>query len=105
MTKEHGSIWFVGLFLVWTAALPTIAFLFPAQPLLQLGYVSAFTVIAVGSLSDDYLQDTNTGAFSGRLSLQFASVGLLALVPTIHALAEPLHAPSPLATAFGRLVL
>ncbi|OQE71582.1 hypothetical protein PENNAL_c0103G03513 [Penicillium nalgiovense] len=75
------------------------------QPLLQLGYVSAFTVIAVGSLSDDYLQDTNTGAFSGRLSLQFASVGLLALVPTIHALAEPLHAPSPLATAFGRLVL
>ncbi|CAG8199045.1 unnamed protein product [Penicillium nalgiovense] len=63
MTKEQSSIWFVGLFLVWTAAFPTIAFLFPAQPLLQLGYASAFTVIA------------------------------------------PLHAPSPLAAAFGRLVL
>ncbi|CAG8056039.1 unnamed protein product [Penicillium salamii] len=103
--KEQDSIWFVGLFLVWTAALPTIAFLFPAQPLLQLGYASAFTVIAVGSLSDAYLKDENTGTFPGRFSLQFSSVGLLALVPTIHTLAEPLHAPSPLAAAFGRLVL
>jgi hypothetical protein len=104
-TKQQDSMWFVGLFLVWTAALPTIAFLFPAQPLLQLGYASAFTVIAVGTLSDAYLKDMNTGTFPGRFSLQFASVGLLALVPTIHALAEPLHAPSPLAAAFGRLVL
>jgi hypothetical protein len=103
--KEQDSMWSVGLFLVWTAALPTIAFLFPAQPLLQLGYASAFTVIAVGSLSDAYLKHVNTGTFPGRLSLQFSSVGLLALVPTIHALAKPLHAPSPLAAAFGRLVL
>ncbi|KAJ5704811.1 hypothetical protein N7536_000500 [Penicillium majusculum] len=104
-TKEQDSMWFVGLFLVWTAALPTIVFLFPAQPLLQLGYASAFTVIAVGTLSDAYLKDVNTGAIPGRFPLQFASVGLLALVPTIHVLAEPLHAPSPLAAAFGRLVL
>lgn len=104
-TKEQDSMWFVGLFLVWTAALPTIAFLFPAQPLLQLGYASAFSMIAVGSLSDAYLKYMNTGAFPGRLSLQFASVGLLALVPTIHALAEPFQDPSPLAAAFGRLVL
>ena len=104
-TKEQDSMWFVGLFLVWTAALPTITFLFPAQPLLQFGYASAFTVIAVGSLSDAYLKDMDTGVFPGRLSLQFASVGLLALVPTIHALAEPLHAPSALAAAFGQLVL
>ncbi|CAG8879708.1 unnamed protein product [Penicillium salamii] len=103
--KEQDSMWSVGLFLVWTAALPTIAFLFPAQPLLQLGYASAFTVIAVGSLSDAYLKEMNTRTFPGRLPLQFSSVGLLALVPTIHALAEPLHAPSPLAAAFGRLVL
>ncbi|KAK4983866.1 hypothetical protein LTR66_008683 [Elasticomyces elasticus] len=103
--KEQDSMWSVGLFLVWTAALPTIAFLFPAQPLQQLGYASAFTVIAVGSLSDAYLKEMNTGTFPGRLPLQFSSVGLLALVPTIHALAEPLHAPSPLAAAFGRLVL
>ncbi|CAG8638533.1 unnamed protein product [Penicillium salamii] len=81
--KEQDSMWSVGLFLLWTAALPTIAFLFPAQPLLQLGYASAFTVIAVGSLSDAYLKDENTGTFP----------------------AEPLHAPSPLAAAFGRLVL
>ncbi|CAG8891866.1 unnamed protein product [Penicillium nalgiovense] len=85
MTKEQDSPWFVDLFLVWTTALPTIAFLFPAQPLLQLG--------------------RGHGGISRRLSLQFASVVLLALVPSIHALAEPLHAPSPLATAFGRLVL
>ncbi|CAG8181315.1 unnamed protein product, partial [Penicillium nalgiovense] len=105
MTKEQDSPWFVGLFLVWTTALPTIAFLFPAQPLLQLGYASAFTMIAAGNLSDGYLKDMDMGAFSARLSLQSASVVLLALVPSIHASAESLHAPSPLATAFGRLVL
>jgi hypothetical protein len=102
-TKEQVSLWFVGLFLIWTAALPTVAFLFPAQPLLQLGYASAFTVIVVGSLPDGYLKD-NTVSFRGRFC-QYAPVGLLALVPTIHALAEPLHDPSPLATAFGRLLL
>ena len=105
ITKEQDSVCFSALFLVWTAALPTIAFLFPAQPLLQLGYTSAFTMIAVRSLPDSYLKDMDIGAFSARLSLQFATVVLLALVPSIHALAEPLHAPSPLATAFGRLVL
>ena len=62
-------------------------------------------MIAVGSLSDTYLKEINTGTFSGQLSLQFSSVGLLALVPTIHTLAELLHTPSPLAAAFGRLVL
>lgn len=103
-TKDQISLWFVGLFLVWTAALPTIAFLFPAQPLLQLGYASAFTVVVIGSLPDGYPKDS-TVSFCGRFSLQFASAGLLALVPTIHALAEPLHDPSPLATAFGRLLL
>ena len=79
-TNGQASMWFVGPFLVWTAALPTIAFLFPAQPLLQLGYTSAFTMIAVGSISDIYLKDIDTGVSSGRLSLQFASLGLLALV-------------------------
>ncbi|CAG8906900.1 unnamed protein product [Penicillium nalgiovense] len=83
MRKEQDSVWFGGLFLVWTAALPTIAFLFPAQPLLQLGCASAFTMIAVGSLSDGYLKDMDMGAFSARLSLQFASVVLLALVPLV----------------------
>ncbi|OQE36438.1 hypothetical protein PENNAL_c0814G03308, partial [Penicillium nalgiovense] len=60
-------------------------------------------MVAVGSLSDGYLKDMDMGAFSARLSLQFATVVLLALVPSIHAFAEPLHTPSPLATAFGRL--
>ncbi|OGE46515.1 hypothetical protein PENARI_c214G05478 [Penicillium arizonense] len=101
--RQPVSLWFVGLFLIWTAALPTIAFLFPAQPSLQLGYASAFTVIVVGSLPDGYLKD-GTVSFRGRFSLQYASVGLLALVPTIHTLAEPLHDPSPLATAFCRLL-
>ena len=78
-TKQQVSLWFVGLFLIWTAALPTVAFLFPAQPLLQLGYASAFTVIVVGSLPDGYLKD-NTVSFRGRFG-QYAPVGLLALVP------------------------
>ncbi|CDM32570.1 unnamed protein product [Penicillium roqueforti FM164] len=62
-------------------------------------------MVAVRSLSDGYLKDMDIGAFSARLSLQFTTVVLLALVPSIHTFAKPLHTPSPLATAFGRLVL
>ena len=98
-------MWFGGLFLIWTAALPTIVFLFPAQPLLQLGYTSAFTIIAIGNLPSSLFSDLHIETSSGRFSLHFLSVVLLSLMPTIHALAEPVHTPSPLATAFGQMVI
>ncbi|CAG8893574.1 unnamed protein product [Penicillium nalgiovense] len=95
--------WFGGLFLVWTSSShdrfslpsPTIATTWVHRLSHDRGWKP------LGRLS----QRRGHGGISRRLSLQFASVVLLALVPSIHALAEPLHAPSPLATAFGRLVL
>lgn len=104
-TEQQNGPWSGALFLVWTAALPTIVFLFPAQPLLQLGYTSAFTIIAVGNLPGSLFCDLHMEAYGGRFALHFASVVLLSLMPTIHALAEPVHAPSPLASAFGQMVM
>jgi uncharacterized membrane protein HdeD (DUF308 family) len=62
-------------------------------------------MIVVGSFPNGDLKDSKTVFLGGRFFLQFTSVGLLALVPTIHALAEPLYAPSLLAAIFGRLLL
>ncbi|CAG8945122.1 unnamed protein product [Penicillium salamii] len=83
--KKQDSMWSVGLFL--------------------LGYTSAFTLIAVKSLSNTYFKEMNTKTFPSQLSLQFLLVGLLALVPTIHILTEPLHTPFPLTTTFSQLML
>ncbi|KAJ5938367.1 hypothetical protein N7466_001501 [Penicillium verhagenii] len=93
------------LFLIWTAATPTIVFLFPAQPWLQLGYTSALAVIAFGSLPQGLLYDENNQKPSDTSSIHLASVIMLSLTPTIHALAEPVTGASPLAMAFGRIVI
>lgn len=106
-TQEQKNITWCGLlFLVWTAALPTIVILFPAQPLLQLGYMIVFTIIALGNLPEYAAADeTVTETPPPRLPIHMICVVLLALVPTIHALAEPVTTSSSLATAFGRFVL
>ncbi|KAJ5651615.1 uncharacterized protein N7484_005338 [Penicillium longicatenatum] len=88
-----------------TAAIPTIIFLFPAQPWLQLGYTSALAVIAIGSLPQKLLCDVNNQKSLDTSSIHLASVIMLSLTPTIHALAEPVTGASPLAIAFGRMVI
>ncbi|KAJ5654986.1 hypothetical protein N7490_001989 [Penicillium lividum] len=93
------------LFLIWTAAIPTIVFLFPAQPWLQLGYTSALAVIAIGSLPQKVLCDVNNQKSPDTSCIHLASVIMLSLTPTIHALAEPVTGASPLAIAFGRMVI
>lgn len=103
--EQQNSLQAGGLFLIWAAAIPTTVFLFPAQPLLQLRYTSALTVIAIGNLPEKLLCALYNEAFSGGLSLHVASVILLSLTPTIHALAEAVPSSSPLAFAFGRMVM
>jgi predicted membrane channel-forming protein YqfA (hemolysin III family) len=92
-----------GLFLIWTATLPTIVFLFPDQLSLQLGYLSAFTVLAVGNLLD--FLSCEPLAMRIRFPYHCASLGLLSLVPTMHALAVPVQNAPPLAVEFGRMVM
>lgn len=93
------------LFLNCTAAIPAIVFLFPSQPWLQLGHTSALVVIAIGSLPQKLLCDVNNQKFPDTSFVQLASVIMLSLTPIIHDLAEPVTGASPLATAFGRLVV
>jgi predicted membrane channel-forming protein YqfA (hemolysin III family) len=40
------------LILIWASTIPTVVLLFPAQPSIQLGYLFAFTLVAVGNLVD-----------------------------------------------------
>jgi hypothetical protein len=104
--EQRNIIWCGLLFVVWTATLPTIGILFPAHPLLQLGYMTIFTVMALGNLPEYAAADeTATETPPHRLPIHVICVILFALVPTMNAFAEPLTANSPLATAFGRFVI
>lgn len=93
------------LFLNCTTAIPTVVFLFPSQLWLQLGYTSALVVIAIGNLPPKLLCDVNNQKCLDTSFVQLASVIMLSLAPMIHGLAEPVTGASPLAIAFGRLVV
>lgn len=93
------------LFLIWTTALPTIIILFPAQPFIQLGYLSVFTIITVGKVVDFLFCEPGAGALHVYFLYHCASLVLLSLVPAIHALIGTVHTPPPLAAEFGRMVI
>jgi hypothetical protein len=97
------------LFLLWVVTLPTISFLFSGQPLLQIWYTSSLTGITVGNLPR-YLflgQTDDDDAPSTDFSPHMASVSLVALMPTIHALANPIFTQHQLqlAISFGELMI
>ncbi|KAJ5642663.1 Hly-III-related protein [Penicillium lividum] len=97
--------WGGGLFLIWTATLPTIVFLFPNQPCLQIGYLSAFTVLAVGNLLEFLFCDPLPSALRIRFPYHCASLGLLSLVPSMYTLAAPVQNSPTLAVEFSRMVM
>ena len=103
--EQQNSLQAGGLVLIWVAAIPTIVFLFPAEPLLQLGYASALTVVVIGNLPEEPLYHPASGASSDEFSLRLASVILLSLTPTIHTLAESVPSSTSLAIAFGRIMM
>ncbi|KAJ6094315.1 hypothetical protein N7499_002911 [Penicillium canescens] len=49
------------LVLIWAATLPSVVVLFRTETCLQLGYLAAFTVVAVGILVEDGVTDYNVG--------------------------------------------
>jgi hypothetical protein len=106
---EHDSPQLGRLFLLWVVTLPTIPFLFSGQPLLQIWYISSLTGITVGNLPR-YLfhgQTDDDDAPLTHCSLHLASVSLVALMPTIHALAKPIFTQDQLqlANSFGELMI
>lgn len=105
--KEHKTSHVDCMFLLWTTTLPTIYFLFQGQMLLQIWYALTFTMVTIGDIWECQSYGKATKAAFRPESLQVTSFGLLALIPTIHAYAEPTSVPSHLAVAvaFGRLMI
>jgi hypothetical protein len=62
-------------------------------------------IIAIGSLPQKLLCDVNNQKCPDTSFVQLASVIMLSLTPIIHGLAEPVTGASPLAIAFGRMVV
>ncbi|KAJ5531433.1 Hly-III-related protein [Penicillium freii] len=93
------------LVLIWTTTIPSVVLLFRAQPSLQLGYLAAFTVVAVGTLVDFLVWDPRICAARYRFPYSCISLGLLSLIPTIHTLTGTFQTPPLLAVHFGRVAI
>lgn len=85
------------LILIWASTIPALVLLFPAQPAIQLGYLFAFTLVAVGNLVDFLVWDSTISTAQMRFPYHCVSLGLLSLVPIIHALTGTLPSPPLLA--------
>jgi predicted membrane channel-forming protein YqfA (hemolysin III family) len=108
--KDQAAYWqrleFRGvLLLIWTTTLPTVVLLFPTQLFLQLGYLALFSLVFVGSLVDLFLYDPSIAIVRVRFPYYCASLGILALIPTIHSFTESPHTAPELAIAFGRIAM
>ncbi|KAJ5593574.1 Hly-III-related protein [Penicillium hordei] len=93
------------LILIWASTIPAVVLLFPTQPSIQLGYLFAFTMVAVGNLVDFLACDPAITTARMRFPYHCVSLGLLSLVPTIHALTEALPSPPVLAVQIGQFVI
>ncbi|KAJ6083111.1 hypothetical protein N7467_007246 [Penicillium canescens] len=93
------------LVLTWAATLPSVVVLFRTEPCLQLGYLAAFTVVAVGILVDFVVSDPSVCAVQCRFPYSCVSLGLLSLILTIYALTGTLQSQPILAVHFGRIAI
>ncbi|KAJ6016488.1 hypothetical protein N7540_011079 [Penicillium herquei] len=94
-----------GLFLIWAAALPTVVFLFPNQPFLQLGYTSALTLVVLERMFPGTSPMPQGYVESIRYPGYVTAIVLLSSMPTIHAIARPAPTASVLPTAFVSFLL
>ncbi|KAJ6016419.1 hypothetical protein N7540_011010 [Penicillium herquei] len=101
----RSSICQSGLFLIWAAALPTVVFLFPNQPFLQLGYTSALTLVVLERMFPGTPPMPQGYVESIRYPGYVTAIVLLSSMPTIHAIARPAPTASVLPAAFVRFLL
>jgi predicted membrane channel-forming protein YqfA (hemolysin III family) len=103
-TTGWQNLEFIGtLVLISATTVPFVVLQFAAQPSVQLSYLSALTLVTVGFLVDLVAVDPNGPVIRERFPFHCASLGLLMLIPVIHALSEGPFSFSPLAFQFGKV--
>ncbi|CAG8945751.1 unnamed protein product [Penicillium salamii] len=98
---EFGGV----LIFIWASTIPAVVLLFPAQPSIQLGYLFAFTLVAVANLVDFFICDPSISTARTRFPYHCVALGLLSLVPTIHALTATVPALPLLAVQLGNFAI
>lgn len=98
---EFGGI----LLLIYTTTISYVALQFSTRPLVQLGYICTISLLFVGHLVEVLVQPSGTPVTSLKFQYHCTSFGLLALVPIIHSLAEPLGQPMPLTLEIARVAV
>ncbi|KAJ5346170.1 Hly-III-related protein [Penicillium brevicompactum] len=98
---EFGGV----LIFIWASTIPAVVLLFPAQPSIQLGYLFAFTLVAVANLVDFFIWDPSISTARTRFPYHCVALGLLSLVPTIHALTATVPALPLLAVQLGNFAI
>lgn len=97
---------FIGtLVLISTTTVPFVVLQFAAESSARLSYLSALTLVTVGLLVDLFAVEPNQAVIRERFPYHCASLGLLMLVPAIHAISEHEFAYTPLVLQFGKVAI
>ncbi|KAJ5640338.1 Hly-III-related protein [Penicillium longicatenatum] len=77
---------------------------FPSQSSIQIGYICALVLAAVGYMVDFVDEDYSASLARERFPYQCALLILLSLVPTINTITNTVFTPTPLALQFCRFI-
>ncbi|CRL29512.1 Hly-III related [Penicillium camemberti] len=105
-TTGWQKIEFIGtLVLIGATTIPFVVLQFAAESSARLSYLSALTLVTVGFLVDLFAVEPDVAVIRERFPYHCASLGLLMLVPAIHALSEHQFAYTPLVLQFGKIAI
>jgi predicted membrane channel-forming protein YqfA (hemolysin III family) len=97
---------FIGtLVLIGATAVPFVVLQFGTEPSTRLSYLSSLVLVTVGFLVDLFTVEPNEAVVRERFPYHCASLGLLMLVPAIHALSRHQFDYTPLVLQFGKVVI
>ena len=93
------------LCLIYTTSIPSIALQFTTQPHVQMAYFCAMTLLFIGCLVEFLTVDSSVSLAHVRFPYYCIMLGLVCLVPTLHAIIGPLQNLPTFPLEFGQVVL
>ncbi len=93
------------LLLIWASTIPAVVLLFENRFWIQLGYSSTLTLATVENIAGFLLSDSHPSVINIQFPCRCISLGLLSLVPLVHALTGNQYGPSSLEIQYGKMAI
>lgn len=93
------------LVLIWASTIPAVVLIFENCFWIQLGYSSALALATVENIVGLLLSDSHPSLMNIQFPCRCISLGLLSLVPLVHALTGNHFVPSSLEVQYGKMAI